>query len=280
MSDRALPLLEKLKEQFGGSLRQSRPETEKWEAATQWSTQGRAAANLLRQVGRHLVLKHEQALVLISLDELIASLEPTPNGLGRKWTPEALSQAKAFKASIHRMNRKGPARQDAQLAGGVWRTWQRSLTDPTGWEVFSETWPRSVMTRSAIAFQRAPLVPLTDATESGLLPTPEASNTKAVALRSGDRSPRNFLAPIPTPRPCSGLRSSGMNRTEIMRALEKWPTPNAGEAKQSTKTARRAERRLAKPNLQITLTEVAGGALNPEFVEWLMGYPKGHTEVE
>lgn len=76
-----------------------------------------------------------------------------------------------------------------------WRTWQRCLVE--GWEQFSETWPRSGMTRNGIAFRRAPLVPLTEETASGLLPTPEASNTKAIALRSAGRSPRNLL-PTPT----------------------------------------------------------------------------------
>ena len=71
-----------------------------------------------------------------------------------------------------------------------WRTWQRCLVE--GWETFSDTWPRSGMTRNGIAYRRAPLVPLTGETASGsLLPTPEASNTKAKAMRSGGRAPRS-----------------------------------------------------------------------------------------
>src|SRR5690348_3123441 len=58
------------------------------------------------------------------------------------------------------------------LSSRSWRTWQRCLVE--GWELFSETWPRSGMTRNGIAFRRQPLVPLTDEIESGLLPTPEA----------------------------------------------------------------------------------------------------------
>jgi hypothetical protein len=56
----------------------------------------------------------------------------------------------------------------------LWRTWQLSLAG--GWEQFSETWPRAGMTRSGIAYRRQPLVPLTSETESGLLPTPSASD--------------------------------------------------------------------------------------------------------
>src|SRR5215207_6672722 len=82
-------------------------------------------------------------------------------------------------------------------ASQSWRTWQRCLV--AGWEPFLETWPRSGLMRSGIAYRRAPLAPLTDETGFGLLPTPEASNTKAVALRSAGRSPRDFLKPLPTP---------------------------------------------------------------------------------
>ena len=161
-----------------------------------------------------------------------------------------------------------------------WRTWQRCLVE--GWTQFSGAWPRSGMTRSGIAFRRVPLVRLTSATESGsLLPTPEASNTKAVALRSAGRSPRNFLSPLPTPRPCSGLRSSGANRTEILRALEKWPTPVARDYKgQGMSVARRAAGR--KPDNLCSAVSVTdgSGSLNPPWVEWLMGFPLGWTDCE
>lgn len=159
-----------------------------------------------------------------------------------------------------------------------WRTWQRCLLE--GWTRYSGAWPRSGMTRNGIAFQRAPLVPLTSGTASGsLLPTPEASNTKAIAHRSAGRSPRNFLAPLPTPRPCSGLRSSGANRTEILRALERWPTPVARDYKgQGMSVARReAGRKPDNPCSAVVLTD-GSGALNPPWVEWLMGFPLGWTD--
>ena len=86
-----------------------------------------------------------------------------------------------------------------------WRTWQRCLVE--GWTSYSGTWPRSGMMRNGIAYRRAPLVPLTSGIASGY----------CSEMRTN----------IPTPRPCSGLRSSGANRTEILRALESWPTPRA-----------------------------------------------------
>ena len=55
-----------------------------------------------------------------------------------------------------------------------WRTWERCLIE--GYQQFSGRWPRSGMTRSGIAYRRDTLVPRTDATVSGLLPTPTGVN--------------------------------------------------------------------------------------------------------
>lgn len=162
----------------------------------------------------------------------------------------------------------------------------------------------------------------------------------------------------PTPRPCSGLRSSGSHRTEILRALEFWPTPRAMDGEKGTRratesTARRVALRQAnlpeavqeaeRPERRMYPTPVtydadpggpgnhykglgwqarhlwmtptrsdftrrrareswegndlvsqatsveeaegrpqkpAGGALNPPWVEWLMGFPIGWTGLK
>ena len=55
-----------------------------------------------------------------------------------------------------------------------WRTWQRCLVEE--WALWSGRWPRSGMTRNGIAYQRAPLVPHTGGTGSGLLPTPSGTS--------------------------------------------------------------------------------------------------------
>ena len=55
-----------------------------------------------------------------------------------------------------------------------WRTWQRCLIE--GWARYSDPFPRSGMTRNGIAYRRDTLVPRTDGTVSGLLPTPTGVN--------------------------------------------------------------------------------------------------------
>ena len=202
-------------------------------------------------------------------------------------------------------------------ASSCWRTWQRCLVE--GWTLFSGSFPRSGMTRNGIAYQRAPLVRLTDATESGLLPTPEASNTKAVALRSAGRSPRNFLAPWPTPKAMDSrsagpgtkdetiLRRAstgfGLNLAETVQALERglWPTPTARATRDSPSERRRNSPSLesvvkqwptprvadskgqgmsrARADKPDSLSAQLGGQLNPTWVELLMGFPPGWTDL-
>lgn len=85
---------------------------------------------------------------------------------------------------------------------------------------------------------------------------------------------KNQWPMLPTPRPCSGLRSSGANRTEIMNALKLWPTPRASEATRGPGGGSN------RKDHQKTLSQTIGGQLNPTWVEWLMGYPIGWTALD
>ena len=70
-----------------------------------------------------------------------------------------------------------------------WKTLQRCLVG--GWAEFSEAWPRAGTTRNGIASRRRPLVPLTDATASGLLPTLGKNENKGSSRKRFDGS-RHF----------------------------------------------------------------------------------------
>lgn len=264
MAEKGLPVLRLLKQQYGGALGSHRKKTDKWEAAWRWAIGGEKCRLMLLEVAPFLVLKTEQARLL--------QTATNQNGA-------------VHKALVSELNRKGPittpeAGWFARHVGGAWLTPQADLVNSHGSAEFSETWPRSGLMQSGTAYRLPPLAPLTDETASGLLPTHVASNTKAVALRSAGRSPRNFLAPIPTPRPCSGLRSSGANRTEILRAVRQWPTPVARDYKgQGMSVARRATR---PPDNLCSAVKISdgSGSLNPTWVEWLMGFPAEWTALD
>jgi hypothetical protein len=136
-------------------------------------------------------------------------------------------------------------------ASSSWKTSQLSLV--AGLDGFSETWPRSGMMLGGIAYQLSPLAPLTRGIASGLLPTLVASNTKAVALRSGGRPPRNWLKPLPTmvARDCRSIKGAA-----------RAPNAQGGEP------------------LSVQVAQALGvtsGALNPTWCEWFMGYPAEWT---
>jgi len=134
-----------------------------------------------------------------------------------------------------------------------WRTSQRSWLE--GWERFSATWPRAGMTRSGTASQLKPLAPTTREIASGLWPTPTVNgnyNRKGASATSGD-----------------GLAT----------AVRRWPTPTARDYR-SPGTPERLARAKRESSRGQPLTEEVGGQLNPTWVEWLMGYPTGWTELK
>lgn len=60
------------------------------------------------------------------------------------------------------------------------------------------------------------------------------------------------------------------------------PTPNKGMQKHSTKSAYWNKRVTAgrQRDLQMVIyEETSSGSLNPPWVEWLMGFPQGHTDL-
>lgn len=142
-------------------------------------------------------------------------------------------------------------------ATSSWKTSQHCFIE--GLATFSETWPRSGMTRSGIAYQLPPLVRLTDATASGSWPTPTADACIGVA---------------PTPEMAQRFRNKGSSGSFVEAvAARMWPTPTAHNAKEC---ASPAEFLRNTP----TLAAQAGGRLNPQWVEWLMGFPIGYTDLK
>ena len=112
------------------------------------------------------------ALWISSLEDSPAKTSAPPERGGASKEPEAVS-GERWHGSLARWDH----------ATRSWRTPQCSLLE--GLDVFSETWPRSGMTRSGIAFQLPPSAPLTRGTASGSslcvkpthhVPTPTASD--------------------------------------------------------------------------------------------------------
>lgn len=121
------------------------------------------------------------------------------------------------------------------------------------------TWKTRATPQGRLLFQLAPSMPRTGEIGFGLWPTPTVhgnNNRKGLTKKSGD-----------------GLAT----------AVRMWPTPRA-----SYRGDCPSERRRRSPDLLSSVRmeqegsspEIrATGTLNPAWVEWLMGYPVGWTEI-
>lgn len=182
--------------------------------------------------------------------------------------------------------------------GSSWaKTFMASLLGTKGW--FSTrcylTWKLQGTKRSRWLFRLVPSMPRTDETGFGLLPTMtvQDANGRSYHYQRGDKTKQvpSLLGTArlwPTPRATDWKDGRGKtgNRSEEAAAKAGWtlsekvkllPTPTAQDAKNATLPPSQQERDSIPGRL---LRDGHSGALNPQWVEWLMGYPSGWTDLE
>jgi hypothetical protein len=192
-------------------------------------------------------------------------------------------------------------------AAACWKTSQASLLTGT-LEPFSGSWPRAGIVSGGIAFQRQPLVPLTKGIASGLLPTPSATpygtsqNEGKVPHKrpsrgtpSLDTMARKNLWPTPTvgdSKSAGGRCLPGSKAhpgTTLFEAVvhggpkipPTWPTPKVARWAEDSQCAGTRKGKADTLYAQICKTKNdRPGQLNPDWVEWLMGWPIGWTALE
>ena len=110
---------------------------------------------------------------------------------------------------------------------------------------------------------------------SGLLPTPTAGDHKSVQMSDA-------LVMRRAKTHSRGIRlSEAMHRERL--AIQYWPTPSAGDDRDRGNLSLPSIQRRAALGKQLNLSMVVSmdsGALNPMWVEWLMGFPIGHTDLK
>lgn len=132
-----------------------------------------------------------------------------------------------------------------------WKTAQCSLVE--GLDEFSETWPKWGSMRNGVAYQRPTPEHLTSEKESGLWQTPVADD--AVDRKKGkwnSRGEPKLSAQVilwPTPTVCGNYNRKGLS-------------PTSGDG------------------LATAVRNIEPGLLNPDWVEWLMGWPIGMTALK
>ena len=118
-------------------------------------------------------------------------------------------------------------------------------------------------------------VPRTDGTECSLLPTPVTPS--GGGERSGDRAGTGTLdymartGLLATPTAKANQLAPAMQRWPSCQAM--WPTPTVQDSANNGGPSQL--NRNTPP-----LNAVAGGSLNPTWVEWFMGFPEGWTDLE
>jgi len=145
-----------------------------------------------------------------------------------------------------------------------WRTSQLSL-ETNGLDGFSETWPRSGMTRSGTAYQLQPLVPRIKETASGLLPTPTAKDPSFTNLEVVDRdgNPPEHHNQRWYSRESGRVVQKGVGQAVTLLL----PTPRSGgRGLDGGSRARQKGRDLG-------IEWISHRRLNPCFLEWMMGFP-------
>ena len=194
-------------------------------------------------------------------------------------------------------------------ATSSWRTSQLCLGGDL--DAFSETWPRSGLMRNGIAYRLPPLVPLTAATEYGSWPTPVSNGsvariTMGAALKEAARKGENNSLATRVearmwPTPDAMVANDGedldnwLARRARVKAQKKngngfgmplavaarmWPTPVAIDYKGQGMSRTRRETRPPDNLCSAVLVTNGSGALNPTWVEWLMGYPSEWTALD
>ena len=140
----------------------------------------------------------------------------------------------------------------------LWKTHQCSLLGDL--DEFSETWPQWGLMRDGECWEQRTLEQTIRGTESGLLeqtwPTPRSCSAMAATI---------------TPKSAWNEKRNANLETIVGRV--QFPTPTAHNSKEGNYPS---ERNRKTP----TLATHAGGKLNPMWVEWLMGWPLGWTDLK
>lgn len=147
-------------------------------------------------------------------------------------------------------------------ATSSWRTAQPSLLEDLGES--SVIWPRSGMTAGGQCWELPMSGHRISGTGSGLSetwPTPRACSAMAANI---------------TPEAIAKAEDRFPNLETVV-ARRMWPTPNAGNEKWG---GTMQEWGGSQNWVRKEMPELASGALNPTWVEWLMGWPLGWTDLK
>jgi hypothetical protein len=137
-------------------------------------------------------------------------------------------------------------------------------------ELSSKTWPKWGMMQGGECWELGTLVRRTNATECGFWPTPTRRDWKGTNAPAGltRKDGKSRLDQLPNAVAYGGTQTQ-----------RKWATPCRSDYRSpNLNPAKNGQKR--EPASGHALPAQAGGQLNPSWVEWLMGWPIGWTDLK
>lgn len=316
MSVKAAGLVTAMQTEFGGQVYEMKFKNKKWSDQLQWRMNGAAAIRFLRAIRPFLMLKGAQADLAFRLDTMrlecgwtkdtkkkaeqmkqeMHSLNkkgPTAPSAGEGWyepTPDLFGTLNRFSGRWPRsgLMRAGIVYELPTLApttggtgGGALPIWQTPVADD------SVDWAAGKFNSRGEPKLSA---------QAKMWPTPTVGDSRNSANATAGRiGPSNAHAGVtlvdatrmwPSPKASDGTNGGLVSEAKANRdrvgtlqeaiSQRMWPTPTtrdyrSDQASEEWTTAREADTRGK------TLPFMAGGTLNPTWVEWLMAWPLGWT---
>ena len=188
-----------------------------------------------------------------------------------------------------------------------WRTWQRSLIE--GWTSFSGNFTKQGMMQNGQLYQQVLWEPVIREADGGSLPTPRANQAMAANLNLPSIKNHQYpnletvVSQLPTPTAsdveggvATDVQYKNGNYFRVNNKGERWgvklrdavailPTPTARDYKDSGENMnyKKAAKKGRLPGVIVESRSTQTGKdtnLNPHFVEEMMGYPIGWTDLK
>ena len=162
-------------------------------------------------------------------------------------------------------------------ASSSWKTYQLSLLTNTS-ERFSGSFPRAGIASCGRLYRLPSLERPIGEIGSGSWATPTTADSQGTTGGGQGRSLRTDVRKWPTPNATDGSKAPktyARGNPSLPTAAKMWPTPIVRDSGSLKHTKRGANSEGGEP-----LPVAVGGTLNPPWVEWLMGWPIGWTDLE
>ena len=149
-----------------------------------------------------------------------------------------------------------------------WKTWQRSLI--TDWTLFSESFPKQGTMQSGQLYLQVHWEPPIGVQDGGALPTPTASDVEGGVAKDVQYKNGHFFRENK-----KGVRWG----VKLRDALHSLPTPTARDYK--GRSSEKWNQEYGQRNIPDVLTQTGDHmSVSPYFLEEVMGYPIGWTELK